>query len=242
MIPAVVPLFLVAVGVVALVAAIAVLRSFGPGYRLARLLATTPAAPIDEAIGLAAGARPRYVKVTGRIDAEDEFEDDRHRPLVFRRRRLEVLDRRRWRALDDHREAVTFAIRDGLSAIEVDTDELADGLIVIPRDSVGVASDARDRVPSEIPDATPIRLRIEQVSSVEHAIVLGVPVPGPDGGAILTAAADRPLVLTTLEQPEAMRLLAGGGRRRPVLASALLAIAGTGVVVGSLWALVGGVR
>ena len=242
MIPAVIPLVLLAVGVVALLGAIAVLRSFGPGYRLARLLATTPAAAVDDAIGLAASAHARYVKVSGRIDADDEFEDEHHRPLVFRRRRLEVRDGGGWRAVDDAREAVAFAIRDGLSAIAVDTEGLGDGLIVIPRESVGIAADVRDRLPADVADPTPVRLRIEQVSSVEHATVLGVPVRRPDGAAVMTAATDRPLVLTTLEQPEAMRLLAGGGRARPVLATALLVVAAVGLAAGLLWAILGGIR
>ena len=238
-----VPLFLLALGIAALLGAVAVLRSFGPGYRLARLLATTPAAGIDEAIGLAANSHPRYVKVSGRIDAaEDEFEDEHHRPLVFRRRRLEILDRRRWRPVGDDTEAVAFAIRDGLNSIAVDTDDLGDGLVVIPREAVGVASDVRERLPADVADPTPVRLRIEQVSSVEHATVLGVPVRRSDGAAILTAAADRPLVLTTLDQPEAMRLLAGGGRSRPVLAASLLVIAGVGLAGGGAWALLGGIR
>src|SRR2546429_4598216 len=60
------------------------------GVQTCALPISTPAAAIDEAIGLAANSHPRYVKVSGRIDAEDEFEDEHHRPLVFRRRRLEI--------------------------------------------------------------------------------------------------------------------------------------------------------
>jgi hypothetical protein len=238
----VVPLALLALGIAAFVGAIAVLRSFGPGYRLARLLATTPAAGVDEAIGLAANSHRQYVKVSGRIDAEDEFEDEHHRPLVFRRRRLEILDRRRWRPVGDETEAVAFAIRDGLSSIAVDTDDLGEGLVVIPRESVGLASDVRERIPADVADPTPVRLRIEQVSSVEHATVLGVPIRRSDGATVLTAAFDRPLVLTTLEQPEAMRLLAGGRRGRPVLAAALLVLAGLSLIVGVAWAALGGIR
>ena len=59
-----------------------------------------------------------------------------------------------------------------------------------------------------------MRLRVEQVSSVEHAVVLGVPVAGPGEQPVrMTAGLGRPLILTTLETPEAMRILAGRRRR-----------------------------
>ena len=77
---------------------------------------------------------------------------------------------------------------------------------------------------------------------MEHAIVLGVPVLAADGTVRITAGRGRPLVLTTLELPEAMRLLAGGRRARPVMASALLVVGLAFVVLGAGWAVVGGVR
>ena len=82
---------------------------------------------------------------------------------------------------------------------------------------------------------------MEQVSSVEHAIVLGVPSPGPAGEPRMTAGLGRPLVLTTLEQDEAMRVLAGSNSRRPLVAAICLA---GGLVLISLalaWAVIGAV-
>ena len=64
----------------------------------------------------------------------------------------------------------------------------------MPRESVGTAADVPDRVPDGTPPDRVVRLRVEQVSSVEHAIVLGVPVatPGAEPDVRLTAAsADR---------------------------------------------------
>ena len=40
-----------------------------------------------------------------------------------------------------------FEVREGLDAIAVDDDALDDGLVVVPRESVGTAADAPDRVP-----------------------------------------------------------------------------------------------
>ena len=148
------------------------LRSFGPNYRVGRLLASTPTVSVAEARDLAAGPA-RYVAVRGRIDAEDEFEDDAHRPLVLRRARIQLKRGSDWVTVDEHTTAVDFELREGLEAIGIDHAALDAGLVVVPRESVGRAADAPDRVPADTPPETPMRLRVEQVSSVEHAVVLG---------------------------------------------------------------------
>jgi hypothetical protein len=223
------PLLLVLTGLVTLVTGIAILRTFGPRYRVGRLLATTPRVSVDEARAIATSGRRSYVRVDGRIDSEEDFEDTEHRPLVFRRTRLEARRGAEWQPFEDRRERVAFHINEGLSSITVDDAALDAGLVVVPRESVGVASDLGDRSPAELPPATPVRARIEQVSSVEHAVVLGVPTL--DGGEPhMTAGLGRPLVLTTLEPPEAMRVLTGGQTARPRVAAVLL---GAGVVLAA---------
>jgi hypothetical protein len=274
MIRAVTPLLIGAAGLLALVAGGLILRTFGAAYRIGRLLATTPTVTIAEANAIALEGRRAYVRVSGRIDAEDEFEDANHRPLVFRRVRLEARRGRSWRPFEDHRQAVPFSVNEGLDSIAVDVDALDAGLIVVPRVSVGQAADLADRAPSgEAPDAT-VRARIDQISSIEQAIVIGYPVaiaPEPDrptadaqpaqgipiapaAGAIaatsaptpapagvtarLTAGRGRPLILTVLEPPEAMRILAGGDARRTRLAAGLLG-AGAILIIGAFaWAAV----
>ena len=77
------------------------------------MLASTPSVALAEALSIAADGHPRYVRIDGRIDAEDEFEDINHRPLVFRRTRLEGHRRGRWVTFEDSRETVPFEIRDG---------------------------------------------------------------------------------------------------------------------------------
>jgi hypothetical protein len=233
------PLIPLVAGLAALVAGALVLRTYGPNYRVGRLLASTPTVSVSEARVLAAGGRPRYVRVDGRIDASDEFEDDAHRPLVFRRTRLQVRGDSGWISFEDRRERVRFDVRDGLEAIEVDDASLDTGLIVIPRESVGSAADLADRVPAGARPDAPVRLRVEQVSSVEHAIVLGVPGLDQAGQPWLSAGLGRPLVLTTLDPDEAMRVLTGGNTRRPLVAAACLA-GGLGlIVVGLLLAISG---
>jgi hypothetical protein len=235
-----IPLLPLVAGLIALVAGVLVLRTYGPNYRVGRLLASTPEISVAEARELAAG-RPRDVRVSGRIDAEDEFEDDAHRPLVFRRTRLQVSREDGWATFEDGRERVRFEVRDGLDGIVVDDAALDTGLVVVPRESVGTAADLPDRVPVGTPIETPVRLRVEQVSSVEHAIVLGVPSVDASGEPQMSAGLGRPLVLTTLEPDEAMRLLTAGNARRPLIAAALLAFGLVLVVVGGLLAVVGAV-
>ena len=239
---AVTPLLLVAAGAIALVAGVVALRSLGPRFRVGRLLASTPRVSVAEARELARSGRPRYIRVEGRIDAEDEFEDANHRPLVFRRTRFAVLAGRRWSDFEDSREAVTFEIREGLDSVVIDHAALDAGLVVVRRESEGVAGDLGDRAPAGLGPETPVRVVVEQISSVDQATVLGVPVGGagaegdsPGDAVALTAGLGRPLVLTTLASDEAMRVLAAGSARPRIAAISLVAGAAL-VVIGLAWA------
>jgi len=233
------PLLLIFLGLVALAAGALVLRSFGPRYRVGRLLAATPSVTVAEARDLA-GRPPRYVAIRGRIDAQDEFEDDAHRPLVYRRARIQLRTGSGWETVDEHRTAVGFEIREGLDAIAVDHAALDAGLVVVPRESVGTAADAPDRVPAGTAPRSPMRLLVEQVSSVEHAVVLGVPLRTPGEAAIrMTAGLGRPLILTTLEPAEAMRILAADGPRRPLVAAMALGAGLVSLTIGVAWAVLG---
>ena len=260
------PLLLGAAGAIAFVAGGLVLRTFGAAYRVGRLLATAPVVTIAEANRIAEAGERAYVRVSGRIDAEEEFEDADHRPLVFRRVRLETRGRGGWQAFEDHRQSVPFAVNEGLDTIGVDIDALDSGLIVVPRESVGRAADLPDRAPDGVDPDTPVRARIEQVSSVEHAIVVGYPValdaassaadtaterhdPPADAVPIamppqhavtaqLTAGRGRPLILTVLEADEAMRILAGGDAPRTRLAAGLLGAGAILLTGAGLWAIV----
>lgn len=214
---------IVLTGLTAVAGGALVLRSFGPGYRIGRLLASTPTATFEEAEAIAAANRTAYVRVDGRLDSADDFPDEHDRPLVFRRQRLEAQRDGRWTRISEERQAVPFEIRDGLGVLAIDVDQLDAGLVVLPRESLGTAADAPGRVPDDLPPTTPVRLRIDQLSSVEHVTVLGVPRRRPDGATMLTAGLGRPLILSSLEHVEAMQLLAGGRRGRPLVALVLLA-------------------
>lgn len=232
------PLLLVIAGVVALVAGWLLMRRLGPGARIGRILAATPVVPVARAVEMAAQGAPRYVAVGGRICSGQEFEDDAGQPLVFRRTRLELRRGSTWTAIEDRREAVPFEVAGGLTSMAVDAEELGVGLVVVTRGSEGTAGEIPDRVPPGTDPATPVRVRVEQVSSIDHALVLGVPSTDPERGPILRPGLGRPLVLTTLEPAEAMRLLAAGRRGATLAISGLLAGGLVAVGAGLLWAIV----
>jgi hypothetical protein len=236
---AVSPLVPVLAGLLALALGVFLRTSLGGRYRVGLLLTAAPRVSVAEAVALADGPA-RYVQVSGRIDSETDFEDEAHRPLVYRRTRLQVRDGARWTDLDDRRERVPFDIREGLDAIGVDDGSLDLGLVVVVRESEGTAADVPERVPAGTDPAAPVRLRVEQVSSVEHAIVAGVPRPGDDGRAVLTAGLGRPLILATMDRADALRILAAGRPWQPVVIAACLLGGSALVVVGLAWALVAG--
>jgi hypothetical protein len=231
----VLPQVLIVVGFLLLAAGVLILLSFGPRFRVGRLLAATPEASIDQARDQAQRGREVYIRVQGRIDSETDFEDAAHRPLVYRRTRIQLRPGRRWTTVDETLERVPFQLNEGLESIAIDDERLDIGLVVIPRESVGVAADISDRVPDGTRPDIPARAVIEQISAVEHAIALGTPELRPDGTLALTAGTGRPLILTTLERDEAMRVLTGGDRRRSFAVVTLLG-AGVLLVAGGLLA------
>lgn len=232
---AVSPLVILAAGLVVLAAGFPIRRWLGPRYRVGVLLSTAPVVSVAEARTLAGGS-PHYVQVAGRVDSETDFEDDAHRPLVFRRTRLQLRDGSRWVDLDDRRERVPFEVREGLDSIAIDDEALDIGLVVVVRESVGTAADAADRVPAGTEPTTPLRLRIEQVSSVEHAVVAGVPVVDDEGIIRMSAGLGRPLILATMDRADAMRVLAEGRRFQPALVASTVVAGVALVVVGLAWA------
>jgi len=247
--PGVIPLVLAIAGVLALGIAVAILRGFGPGYRVGRLLAVAPRVSVAEAIRMATAGESAYVRVDGRIDSEHEFEDEHHRPLVLRRTSLHwrpatgAGGRGRngtaWVPIGTARvEHVPFVVGEGLDDIAVDGAALADGLVVVPRISTGTVGDLGARAPADMDPDAAARQTVEQVSSVEHATVLGVPGIGPDGRPFISAGRGRPLVLTTLERDEAMRVLTGGARRQARLAIACLAAGAVLLGGATVWFLV----
>lgn len=242
------PFLVLALGAAVLGGGVLLLLSFGEAFRTARLIQTTPAVSHERAIELAASgggaAGPgTYVRIHGRVDSDDAFPDEQRRPLVYRRTRLQVRRGRRWpnpfdrtwQTVDERVEAVPFEVRSGMLSVRVRTADIGSGLVVIPRESSGTASEIPDRVPEGVPAAARVRLVVEQLSAVEHVSALGVVRQGEGGVVELAAGPNRPLVLTPLEDDEAMRILAADSPRRPAAVAGLL-VSGLGLLaIGTAW-------
>jgi hypothetical protein len=237
MIPDVTPLLLAAAGLVALASAAAILRSFGPRYRVGRLLAVAPKVSIAEARAIAEAGDRRYVRLDGRLDSDDEFEDADHRPLVLRRTVYEwrPAGGRRWRPFDAQLEVVPFVVREGLDELVVDATSIAEGLIAVPRERVGHAADLEAMTTAGIDPAADARMETTYVSTVDHAAVLGVPVRTPDGQVAIGPGLGRPLIVSILEDDEAMRLLTGGAMARSRVAVAALITGVALLAISAVW-------
>ena len=231
------PPLLIVLGLALVAAGAVYLRSIGPGQRVGRLLASTPRISVEQAVALSTETVPRYVRVDGRLDSDEDFPDERDQPLIFRLRRLEAWRGRSWQILSEARDLVPFQVNEGLASIGIDGSALDVGLVVLPREAVGAAAEAPGMLPDDLDPATRVRLRVEQVSAVEHATVLGTPTIDPAGQPILTAGRGRPLILSTLEPAEAMQLLSGGRNRALVIA--ILLVGGLAfLALGLLWSII----
>ena len=219
----------------------ALLRRSGSGWRIGRLLSAAPQHSLPEAAAMADRGQKAYIRLHGRIDSDEEFPGDDAKPIVFRRRRLQRqvrqgLRRSGWQTFEDERLAVPFSLSERGERVLIDVDALGDGLVVVPRISTGVAADLWPEAASgplpDMPPETPVALRLEQVSAIDHGTVCGVPRLTASGQTILGPGLGRPLILTTLDLDEAMRVL-GSERRSSLLAAAgLLVLAPVVVAVG----------
>lgn len=237
-------LLLATSGILLLAVSVLLLRRTGNAWRVGRLLAAAPSLELEEVIAAARAGARLYVRTHGRISSDEEFPDENQRPLVYRRRRLQVADARgRWRTVDEERLAVPFGLESRDAFLAIDVDALGDGLVAVPRETQGrlseLPADALRDGTAELPADTPVRLRIEQVSAVEHASAAGLTTLLADDRPALTAGAGRPLILTSLEPDAAMRILASGRRVSLVAATVALAAGGLSLVLAAGVALLG---
>lgn len=237
----------VILGAVLLVTGLLLSRRTDTRTRAGQLLAgLSPLSP-TEALQLATlrGAASPYVAVKGSIDAAEIFEDENHRPLVYRRERVSIADDGAWRIIDTAERSLPFVLSDATNSIAIATADLSDGLVVVERRWEGsVAELHAARREYHNPEAATLvaalavsdptrgaRVGLEQISSLDRAIATGQLIEGE-----LRAGAGRPLVVTTLERAEALRLLGSEGRRRLISSSLALALLAIGVllIVGGL--------
>lgn len=225
---------IVIVGVALILVGLLLSRRTDARTRAGQLLAGLSPVTPTEALRLAAlrGESSPYLAIKGSIDAAEIFEDENHRPLVFRRERVSIADEGSWRVIDTAERSLPFVVSDPSSSISIATADLADGLVVVERRWEGSVAElyaaGREYQSPEtaalvaaIAASDPsrqARVGLEQISNLDRATAVGHLVDGE-----LRAGAGRPLVVTTLERAEALRLLGSEGRGR--LASSTLALA-----------------
>ncbi len=236
--PVIVALLLGVAGVAAIATSELLARRLAPRYVLGRTLSAARDVSIEQAREMAIAGKGRFVRVHGRLSSEEEFPDEHDRPLVYRRKRLEIRQPDgRWQVVANETEGVPFGVESRSSFIGVDGDQLGAGLIVVPRQSEGHAADLPADLAATIDPGAEARLVIEQVSAVEHAYVAGVPRADSDGQVRMSSGDKRPLILTTLEIDAAMRLLGGGQRGIAIGLSGLFAL-GIVLLIGAAVTLV----
>jgi hypothetical protein len=142
--------------------------------------------------------------------------------------------------IDDAVRSLPFVISDASSAINVATADLGEGLVVVERRWEGSVAElhaaGREYQSPEtaglvaaIAASDPTRgarVGLEQISNLDRATAAGQLVNGE-----LRAGAGRPLVVTTLERAEALRLLGGEGRGRLASSTAALALLALGLLM-----------
>jgi hypothetical protein len=234
-IPLIVALLLGVAGVAAIAASELLARRLAPRYVLGRTLSAAREVSIEQAHEMAVAGESRFVRVHGRLSSEEEFPDEHDRPLVYRRKRLEIRQPDgRWQVAASETEGVPFGVETRSSFIRVDGDQLGAGLIVVPRQSEGQAADLPADLAATVEPGAEARLVVEQVSAVEHAYVAGVPTADGDGQVRMSSGANRPLILTTLEIDAAMRLLGGDQRGIALGLSGLFALGIILLIVAAL--------
>jgi hypothetical protein len=193
-------------------------------------------APVSPKEALLAGSG-HYLAVQGSIDAAEAFDDENHRPLVYRRERVlihegDVGSGETWRELERVVRSVPFSISDSATSIEIDAAALTDGLVVIERQWEGGVAElaaagrafrdaATTTLVAQLALSAPqlkARVTLEQISTLDRGTVVGL----LRNGRLTAGGAGQPLVLTTLDRREALRIL--GSEPRGTLAMSLLAL------------------
>ena len=221
---------LLALGVGLITLSVWASRRGGTRARSARLMAGL--APVTPEEALLVGEE-RYLAVQGSIDAAEAFDDENHRPLVYRRERVLVREGDTWRELERAVRSVQFFVASSSASIEVDAEMLGDGLVVIERQWEGSVAElvASGRTFNEAATSTlvaelaasapalPARVVLEQISTLDRGTVVGL----LRNGTLTAGGAGQPLVLTTLDRRDALRIL--GSEARGSLAVSLITLA-----------------
>ena len=205
------------------------MRRSGARTAVARRLAGARGVAVGELDELDADP-PRPLRVAGRVRCPNPIRTQRDEQLVALHRDVEVLTARAgWRSIERIRESRGFELWDHAGAISVDAAHAAEPLITIPYVWQGDPAEldetyraAVDRLAAEHGGVRAARATTRTINTIDRLLVLADVERGAGGRAALAPPRGGYLI-STLELPDAMRLLAGPGRRQLLIGAALAA-------------------
>jgi len=218
-------------GLLLFLAGLVLVRSSGARTRMGRRLAGPPQLAVGDLFDLAQlPARP--IRVIGRIRCPDPIVTSRDEQLVAVHRDVEVLlPDGRWRSIERVRATRGFELWDHAGSLPLDAAQAAEPLISIPYVWEGDPAEldesyapAIERLRMEHGAPRRARAVTRTISVVDRILVLARPEREPDGTLRLVPP-DSGFVISSLDLPDAMRLL-GGPRRGLLLAGAGMTAAG----------------
>lgn len=220
---------LLALGLLLVAAGAVLVRLGGAQAALARRLA----GPAEVKVGrlLDATELPeRPVRVVGRIRCRDPLDAGEGERLVAYHRDVEVRIGGRWRSVERMRETRSFDLWDHDGSAPVDPARAADPLITIPKVWRGDPGELEEPHASAVArlverhgPATEARAITRTINVTDRLLVVARPLRD-DAGRLTLEPPDGGYLISTLDLPDAMRLL--GGRHGRLSA---LAVAGMGV-------------
>jgi hypothetical protein len=219
-------------------AGFAVLRLIGAQLRLARRLAGARELSVSEILSLPS-APPRPVRVRGRVRTSDPISSADGEPLVALHRDVAVWQvGSGWRTIERLRLTRSFELWDHAGSLSVDPGAAAEPLVTIPLVWEGSTEELGETHSAAVArlargDGQPARARAvtRTIGVADTVLVLAEVRIGNEGVASLAPPIGG-YIISSLPLDEGMRVL--GGRRRALLAAALI-----GLVGGSAIALVG---
>lgn len=227
-----IPLLLLALAAICAVAGATLVRASGSHLSLGRRLAGAAEVRVGDLLD-ADPLPTRPVRVIGRIRSPDPMVTARDDRLVALHRDVEVqLPGGRWRTIERLRETRGFELWDHDGSLPLDASRAAEPLVTIPHVWRGDAGDLTDeahraalaRLQQQGLQPVAARSVTRTISVVDRLLVLARPVRDATGRTVLEPPPGG-FVISSLDLPDAMRLLGGSRRAWLVVGAALIGLA-----------------
>jgi len=225
----------------AAVAGVAEIRRSGARTALARRLAGARELAVGDLDDLPRDPI-RPIRVAGRVRCPTPIQTQRDEQLVALHRDVEVLTARGgWRSIERVRESRGFELWDHAGAVSLDAAQAAEPLITIPYLWEGAPEELDDtyrpaveRLQVEYGDVSAARATTRTINTIDRLLVLA-DLERDEAGRVRLRPPGGGYLISSLELSDAMRLLAGPGRRQLMVGAAVIAagvaLALTGIVL-----------